>query len=270
MNYTKYHLTELEGEVLSKLKAHPHECIINVLDVSEMTASFTKCNTDLFESLVNRDYWDNTDTLLLQILRALQHLHSINIVHCDIKCDNILITNEGHVKLCDFGISRHIGDFLIEIRHSLNKQAVWPPEMIYSSMPLSDKTDVYSFGVLLLVLLTRSSIIPKELYQFKHYLTCNGYHRYSYNKALRQRLWSRGFRFWHTIAMSCIDEDPSKRPTIDDLIIIIQDKNDDSTTVPIINDQADYQTASQNARVDKTSRSNGSIKASKSDRSVTT
>lgn len=41
-----------------------------------------------------------------EVVLALEYLHNHNIVHRDIKPDNMLIGQQGHLKLTDFGLSR--------------------------------------------------------------------------------------------------------------------------------------------------------------------
>ena len=46
----------------------------------------------------------------LQILDALDYMHEQNIAHCDVKAKNLLVGENGKLKLCDFGLSRRTKD----------------------------------------------------------------------------------------------------------------------------------------------------------------
>lgn len=53
-----------------------------------------------------RLYESQVKTLFKQLLSAMDYLHSINIVHLDLKLENILFVNKEDIKLIDFGFSR--------------------------------------------------------------------------------------------------------------------------------------------------------------------
>ena len=53
--------------------------------------------------------WEETIDFSCRLLSALSHIHSKNIVHCDIKPQNILVTANSGIKLIDFGIARMAG-----------------------------------------------------------------------------------------------------------------------------------------------------------------
>lgn len=52
-------------------------------------------------------------TLIYNILCALKYLKSANVIHRDLKPSNILVNDQCHIKICDFGLSRTL-PFLIE------------------------------------------------------------------------------------------------------------------------------------------------------------
>lgn len=57
---------------------------------------------------------DEARDLFRQVVNGVAACHSCNVLHRDIKLDNILLDNEGTVKLCDFGVSRSV-DTLDEV-----------------------------------------------------------------------------------------------------------------------------------------------------------
>lgn len=83
-----------------------------------------------------------------QILNALITLHSHNIVHRDVKPENILIDSQGHVTLIDFDIARFFSQEKDADTNAKGSKAYAPPEQF--GFAQSDcRTDIYAFGVTL-------------------------------------------------------------------------------------------------------------------------
>lgn len=92
--------------------------------------------------------------IMKQVARAIAHAHARGIVHRDIKPHNILIDEEEHVKVTDFGIALAISDSTITYTHSIIGSAHYlSPEQARGGKA-TVKSDIYAFGIVMFELLT--------------------------------------------------------------------------------------------------------------------
>lgn len=103
-------------------------------------------------ALPNRQFSeDAAKPIFWQLLNAVQHCHSLNIFHRDIKLENILISESGAIKLCDFGYASEIEEYNPEtIMGTLSYLA---PECIHRKVKDCTKMDIWSCGVVLYCML---------------------------------------------------------------------------------------------------------------------
>jgi serine/threonine-protein kinase len=151
-----------EGSVLARL-AHPN--ISRLLDAGVTPSGQPYLMLEYVDGR-QLDLWcdeqrlgvDGRLRLFLQVLAAVGHAHASLIVHRDLKPSNILVTEDGTVKLLDFGIARLLDAGADGARPLTGTQdAIFTyqyaaPEQITGD-PISTATDVYSLGVLLYELL---------------------------------------------------------------------------------------------------------------------
>ncbi|XP_050207031.1 serine/threonine-protein kinase STY13-like [Mercurialis annua] len=84
----------------------------------------------------------------LQLARGLSYLHSKNIVHRDVKTDNVLLDKNRTLKITDFGVSRIQALNPNEMTGGLGTFGYMAPE-VFCNKPYDKKSDVYSFGICL-------------------------------------------------------------------------------------------------------------------------
>ncbi|MCQ2815690.1 MAG: protein kinase [archaeon] len=91
--------------------------------------------------------------IFFQLIRALNFIHSMKIVHRDIKLDNILIDLNNNIKICDFGVGERIeeGKFFI---NQCGTPAYIAPEIIKNNGYLGPPVDLWSAGVVLYAMLS--------------------------------------------------------------------------------------------------------------------
>jgi serine/threonine-protein kinase len=100
----------------------------------------------------------------LDVARGLEHAHSRNIVHRDIKPDNILITRSGVAKLGDLGLAKRIDDpsHLTGARQGFGTTAYMPYEQAINARHADGRSDIYALGATLYHLVTGHVPFPGE------------------------------------------------------------------------------------------------------------
>ena len=110
---------------------------------------------------------NNSDTLRLftQLAKAVAYAHRQQILHRDIKPANVLVTQDGAVKLIDFGVAHVI---------NIDEQSAAPVTIAYAApeqlqgRPVSVATDVYGLGLLLFQLMTKTRFGTDETQEYKN------------------------------------------------------------------------------------------------------
>ncbi|HEU5117564.1 MAG TPA: serine/threonine-protein kinase, partial [Isosphaeraceae bacterium] len=150
---------EREAEILQQFR-HPN--IVRFLAVGRYrgTSYFAMeyiQGITLEEILERREFlpWKEVVDLGVQLCDALQYAHQRGVVHRDLKPSNIMVTDDGRVKLTDFGIAKDLdATALTATGRTLGTAAYMAPEQIRGTPAVSHKTDLYALGCLFYQMLT--------------------------------------------------------------------------------------------------------------------
>ncbi|CAK5087069.1 unnamed protein product [Meloidogyne enterolobii] len=130
--------------------------------------------------------------LIMQILRALRYLHSRGIAHCDLKPENVLLSdfksNFPQTKLCDFGYARFIGE--TQFRKTIVGTPAYLAPEVLKKKGYNKSLDMWSVGVIV-------------------YVTLSGTFPFNENEEITDQIQNAEFMFpsnpWREIGREAID-----------------------------------------------------------------
>eukprot|EP01138_Halocafeteria_seosinensis_P012959 gb/GECG01013237.1/.p1 GENE.gb/GECG01013237.1/~~gb/GECG01013237.1/.p1 ORF type:complete len:1672 (+),score=171.85 gb/GECG01013237.1/:1-5016(+) len=146
-------LEGLRGEI-DILRRLNHENIILLLDAFETEKEFVMVTEfaqgEVFEILEDdgRLPEDQVRSIARQVVKALYYLHNHRVIHRDMKPQNILLSSEGTVKLCDFGFSRLLSAQQVMMTSIKGTPLYMAPELVREK-PYDYRVDLWSLGVIL-------------------------------------------------------------------------------------------------------------------------
>ncbi|OGH57293.1 MAG: hypothetical protein A3G34_04460 [Candidatus Lindowbacteria bacterium RIFCSPLOWO2_12_FULL_62_27] len=103
------------------------------------------------------------EKVLRGVAGVLGHAHGLGIIHRDISSKNIIVTDAGHVKVIDFGISRLVDEMTLAMTgQHFGTPAYMAPEQFETGSPIDARTDIWSLGAVLYETLTGTLPFPSK------------------------------------------------------------------------------------------------------------
>lgn len=148
------HLSETEGI------AQIYDCVAEN-DTGYVISEYVEGST-LREILdTGRKYSvEEASQFISKILVGLSQVHPLDIVHCDISPESIMIANDGSIKLLDFGATRYVTTANSKSLAIILKQGYAPEEQYRSQGVRGPSTDVYALGAVMYRMIT--GVTPQE------------------------------------------------------------------------------------------------------------
>ncbi|RVW69388.1 putative serine/threonine-protein kinase SIS8 [Vitis vinifera] len=165
----------------------------------------------LLQRNTSRLDWRRRVHMALDIAQGMNYLHHFNppIIHRDLKSSNLLVDRNWTVKVGDFGLSRLKHETYLTTKTGKGTPQWMAPEVLRNE-PSDEKSDVYSYGVILWELATEK--IPWDNLNTMQVIGAVGFmnQRLDIPKEVDLR--------WASIIESCWHSDPRSRPTFQELL----------------------------------------------------
>ena len=142
-----------EAHAVAKLR---HENILEIFDYSGPDSAESYIVTEFIHGRTLKNFLtaeplqfpEVAEMIASEVARALEHAHQFGVIHRDVKPENVMIRDDGLIKLTDFGIAQIIDKERMTVTGQLlGSPAYMAPEHV-EGRPLDFRTDVFAVGIL--------------------------------------------------------------------------------------------------------------------------
>ncbi|KAJ6312590.1 hypothetical protein OIU77_014166 [Salix suchowensis] len=172
--------------------------------------------------------WPIRMSIAIETASALAYLHASDIIHRDVKTNNILLDTNFSVKVADFGLSRLFPSDATHVSTVPQGTPGYVDPEYHQSYQLTDKSDVYSFGVVLIELI--SSMPAVDITRHRHEINLSNLAIIKIQKCAFDELIDSGLGYNSDeevkrmttsvaeLAFQCLHHDKEMRPSMENVL----------------------------------------------------
>lgn len=173
--------------------------------------------------------WKECLTICIGAGQGLDYLHTgHSLVHRDVKASNILLDENFVAKVADFGLARHVNRNTLQSHISTKVKGTFGylDPIYYTTGKLTRKSDTYSFGVVLLEVLSGRPAVDREVGEDEWLLTKWVRESISKGKSeqivapnLRGEISEDSLKVFLEVAEKCLHDESKERPTMAEVVL---------------------------------------------------
>ncbi|KAJ1734865.1 Protein kinase [Coemansia biformis] len=217
MDLSKQPRKELLVNEILVMKESRHKNIVNFIEAFLLNSSDLWVVMEYMEGGALTDVIDNNKmneqqiaTVCREVCRGLSHLHERSIIHRDIKSDNILLGEDGQVKITDFGFCAKLSEQRSK-RATMVGTPYWMAPEVVKQKPYGSKVDVWSLGIMVIEMIeSEPPYLDEEPLKALYLIATNGTPALKHPESLSREL--KGF------LAECLCVDVQSRATMDELL----------------------------------------------------
>ena len=176
-----------------------------------------------------RPTWEERVGIALNVAQGILYLHEeceTQIIHCDIKPENILMSEQKLAKLADFGLAKLLKSDQSRTYTALRGTRGYVAPEWHRNMAITVKADVYSFGVVLLEIICCRRVVNMDIPEDQVTLENWVYHCLEANEldmlVKEDELDTSKLREMIKLGLCCIQDEPSLRPSMKKVVLMLE------------------------------------------------